>query len=183
GSGVRVFAEHGDEGDGGGDEGAHRRQRRDVPGEATRDLRAGTRDEHGRRERQQETDPGRGLHPRSVLSLSTSSSTLRRPRATIRPRPTTTSDAATAMTERAKICPSSRPCRREKAIRSRFAALSMISTESRMISGERRNMTPSAPVAKSSALRTTYHWMSGPCIALLPSRVRAEHHAADGGDQ
>src|SRR5207244_5837280 len=87
------------------------------------------------------------------------------------------------ITEIAKICPSSRPCRREKAIRSRFAALSMIATEGRRISGERRSITPSAPVAKRSALRTTYHWMSGPCIALQLPCVGTEHDAADGGDE
>src|SRR5437660_3463143 len=109
----------------------------------------------------------------------------RRPSATISPRPTTTSDAATAMTEIAKICPSSRPCRRENAISSRFAELSMISTLSRMISGLRRRSTPRAPVVKRSALRTTYHWMSGPRIAAAfqLSRVRAEHDPAHGGDQ
>ena len=59
----------------------------------------------------------------------------------------------------------------------------MISTESRMISGLRRSITPSAPIEKSSPARTTYHRMSGPCIALDPASVRAEHDAADGGDE
>src|SRR5690348_10351738 len=83
----------------------------------------------------------------------------------------------------AKICPSSRPCRREKAIRSRFAELSMISTESRMISGFRRSITPSAPTVKRIALRITYHWMSGPCIALRLPGVGAEDDAADRGHE
>src|SRR4051812_24210098 len=107
---------------------------------------------------------------------------LRRPIATIRPRPTTTSDAAIAITEIAKIWPSSRPCSRANAISSRFAAFSMISTESRMISGDRRSITPSAPVANSSPASTTYALMSGPCIRLL-ARMRAQHDAADGGDE
>src|SRR3954451_13332651 len=107
----------------------------------------------------------------------------RRPSATIRPRPTTTSDAATAITEMAKTWPSSRPCRRENAISSRFAELSMISTLSRMIRGLRRSSTPSAPVVKRIALRTMYHWMSGPCIALQLACVQAEHDSADGCDE
>src|SRR5690348_7338297 len=102
--------------------------------------------------------------------------------ATMSPSPTTTSDAATAITEMAKIWPSSPPCSRDIAIRSRFAELSMISTESRMISGFRRSITPSAPVANSSPDSTTYHWRSGPCIALL-ARMRPEHDAADGRDK
>src|SRR5436305_8435144 len=127
------------------------------------------------------------IYPRSVLSLSTSSSTFRRPKATIRPRPTTTSEAATAITEIAKIWPPSPPCSRDIAIRSRLAEFSMISTESRMISGFRRSITPSEPIANRSALRTTYHWMSGPCIRafqrLFHARVRPEHDAADRGDE
>src|SRR5579872_3323483 len=103
--------------------------------------------------------------------------------ATISPRPTTTSEAATAITEIANTWPSSRPCRREKAIRSRLPALSMISTESRMISGERRSITPTAPIVKSRAARTTYQEMSGPSIALHGARMGAEHDAADGGDE
>src|SRR3954447_15567810 len=102
--------------------------------------------------------------------------------ATIRPRPTTTSDAATAITEMAKIWPSSPPCSRDIAIRSRFAAFSMISTESRMIRGLRRSITPSAPVEKRIALRITYQLISGPCIGLH-ARVGAEHDPADGGDE
>src|SRR5215470_5371432 len=101
----------------------------------------------------------------------------------MRPRPTTTSEAATAITEMAKIWPSSRPCRRENAISSRFAAFSMISTLSRMISGLRRSITPRAPVVNRNAERITYHVMSGPCIALQRTGVRPEHDAADGGDE
>src|SRR5213076_1453248 len=59
----------------------------------------------------------------------------------------------------------------------------MISTESRMISGLRRSITPSAPVAKSSALRITYQLTSGPCIALRRARVRAEDDTADRRDE
>src|SRR5690242_9937843 len=64
----------------------------------------------------------------------------------------------------------------------------MISTDSRMISGERRSSTPSAPVAKSSAARITYALMSGPCIDLGGvvdglACVRPEHDAADRRDE
>src|SRR5512146_880907 len=122
-------------------------------------------------------------HPLSVVSLSTSSSTLRRPMATISPRPTTTSEAATAITAIANTWPSSCPKRRANAISARFAPFSMISTESRMISGLRRTSTPSAPVTKRSPARTRYQPTSGPCIVLHRSRVGAEHDAADRGDE
>src|SRR5262249_12221639 len=69
----------------------------------------------------------------------------------------------------------------------RFPALSMISRESRTISGERRSSTPSAPIANSVALTPRYQTMSGPSIVVDPgdaSRVVAEDHAADGrGEQ
>src|SRR5262249_38219311 len=90
-------------------------------------------------------------HPRSVESLSTSSSSLRRWTATISPSPTTTSEAATAITASAKICPSRSAWFRENVINARFAPLSMISIESRTISGLRRSMTPSAPIANRNA--------------------------------
>ena len=133
--------------------------------------------------------------PRSVRSLSTSSSMLRRPIATIRPRPTTTSEAATAITAIAKTWPSSCPSWRANAIRARFAPLSMISTreqdDQRAAADEhaeragRRRASPRAP---------RYQVTSGPCIGLLDrlerpgwplarARVRAEHDAADRRDE
>src|SRR2546423_4743957 len=108
---------------------------------------------------------------------------LRRPMATIRPRPTTTSEAAIAITAIANTWPSSCPNRRANAIRARFDPFNMISTESRMISGLRRTSTPSAPVTKRSAASTRYQPTSGPCIVLQRPGVRAEHDAADGGDE
>src|SRR5581483_9325762 len=48
-------------------------------------------------------------HPRRLVSLSTSSTRCRRAIATIRPSPTTTSDAATAITDSAKIWPAPPP--------------------------------------------------------------------------
>src|SRR4051812_40955758 len=102
--------------------------------------------------------------------------------ATISPSPTTTSDAATAITAIAKTCPCSFPKCRAKAIRARFAPFSMISTESRMIRGLRRTRTPIAPVAKSRPASAMYHETSGPCIVLRP-RMGAENDPPDGGDE
>src|SRR5215204_3417953 len=101
-------------------------------------------------------------HPRSVDSLSTSSSSRRRCTATIRPRPTTTSEAATAITASANTCPSNSPWWRENVISARFAPLSMISSERRTISGLRRSITPSAPIANRNAATARYHVRSGP---------------------
>src|SRR5262249_21938698 len=171
------------EGDDRRDERGERRGRRDVARRAPRDPHAGGGDRERGGERQREADPGGRIHPRSVLSLSTSSSTCRRPIATIRPRPTTNSDAATAITAIANTWPSSCPSRREKAIRARFAPLSMISTESRMISGLRRTSTPSAPVTNSTPARTRYQPTSGPCIFFQRAGVSAQHDAADRGDE
>src|SRR3954451_11426588 len=125
----------------------------------------------------------RSAHPRSVLSLSTSSSRLRRPIATIRPRPTTTSEAAIAITAIANTWPSSWPRRRTNTIRARLTPLSMISTESRMISGLRLTRTPTAPVTNSRAATTRYQPMSGPCIFFQRPGVGPEHDAADGRDE
>src|SRR5438093_4672881 len=105
--------------------------------------------------------------------------------ATIRPSPTTTSEAATAITASAKICPAPPPCSRAKPIRARLAPLSMISSESRTISGLRRRSTPSAPVANRNADTAIYQATSGPFTRLLVQapRVRAEDDAADGGNE
>src|SRR5512133_1692139 len=126
-----------------------------------------------------------------MLSLSTSRSMRLRAIATIRPRPTTTSEAATAITASAKICPVSSPWWRANVISARFAPLSMISSESRTISGLRRSSTPSAPVENRKAATTRYQATSGPCTGLLPAfheratrvRVRAEDDGADGRDE
>ena len=81
------------------------------------------------------------------MKVSTSSGRRRRAIATISPRPTQTSAAATAITESAKICPSISPWSREKPTNERFAALSMISSERRTINGLRRSSTPPTPIA------------------------------------
>ena len=56
--------------------------------------------------RREQADPGERLHQfRSPVMRSTSRSALRRATATTRPRPTTTSEAATAITTSANTCP------------------------------------------------------------------------------
>src|SRR2546423_671038 len=76
--------------------------------------------------------------------------------ATIRPSPTTTSQAAITITTIAKTCPSELPSMRLKATSARLPALSISSRQSRITSGLRRSSTPAAPVANRSAERTTY---------------------------
>jgi hypothetical protein len=83
-------------------------------------------------------------------------------KATIIPSPTHTSAAATAITEIAKTCPSTVPKCRENATRARFDELSMISSESSMISGLRRSTTPVVPIAKRTAATARYQVGSGP---------------------
>src|SRR5215210_7570693 len=97
-----VGEEHDDRGTRGDRDG----QGGEVAGGAPREPRAGDRDQQQAGERREQADPGGGGHqPRSRLSRSTSSSRPLRDMATMRPRPTTTSEAATAMTVSAKIWP------------------------------------------------------------------------------
>src|SRR5205085_5204234 len=145
----------------------------EVAGAAARDPVPEERDQEGRAERREQADPGGDDHPRSVRSLSTSRSRFRREMATIRPRPTTTSEAATAMTASAKICPAPFPWWRAKAISARFAPFSMISSERSTISGLRRRSTPSAPVANRNAETARYQETSGPLTAASPGSARA----------
>src|SRR3954451_13283473 len=63
----------------------------------------------GQWEREDEPGPGGCAHPRSSRRSSTLSGSRRRNMATIRPRPTTTSHAATTMTISANTCPSALP--------------------------------------------------------------------------
>src|SRR5919199_3041365 len=58
----------------------------------------------------------------------------------------------------------------------RLQAFSMISSESRIVSGLRRIRTPNAPVANRKAATPRYQLTSGP-------RMAPEHDAADGGDE
>src|SRR6188508_1725083 len=121
---------------------------------------------------------------------STSRSRFRRAIATMSPRPTQTSAAATAITASAKTCPSICPNSREKPTNARFDAFSMISSESSTISGLRRRSTPAVPIENRIAATTRYQAMSGPCTGslrflelVLGPRARPEHDAADGRDQ
>src|SRR4051812_17779180 len=65
----------------------------------------------------------------------------------------------------------------------RLQAFSMISSESRIVSGLRRISTPNAPVANRNAATPRYQLTSGPSIALRLPRVAAEDDAADRGEQ
>src|SRR3990172_2198202 len=112
---------------------------------------------------------GATTYPRSALAWSTSRTRRRRAIATISPRPIATSAAATAITESAKIWPARSPCWRANAISVRFAALSMISSESRTINGLRRIITPSAPIPNRSAATIRYQPTSGPLIRARPA--------------
>src|SRR5207248_5356021 len=160
---------------------------------AARDAGSQQRDQERRGERRDEADPGGDDHPRRMESLSTSRSRRLRAIATIRPSPTTTSEAATAITASAKIWPLDSPCRRENAIRARFAPKSMSSGESSTISGLRRRRTPRAPVANRNAATARYQAMSGPRTDLSfvdqlagrrrAARVCAEDDRADRRDE
>ena len=92
----------------------------------------------------------------SSESWSTSSGSRRRKIATMIPRPTTTSQAATTITTSAKIWPSPLPHMRENAISARLPAFSISSRQSRITSGLRRVSTPAAPMAKMNADSTRY---------------------------
>ena len=99
---------------------------------------------------------GRARRRRSSAQLrerSTSRARLRRWMRDDEPRPTTTSDAATAITASAKIWPAPLPALRANAISARFAPFSISSSESSTISGLRRTSTPSAPIAEEERRR------------------------------
>src|SRR6185437_14081389 len=95
----RVLAEHADELADRRREGDEREQRAGPGRRLARDPRAGQRERSHAGERREQADPGERLHQwRNPVSRSTSRSPLRRATATTMPRPTTTSDAATAIT-------------------------------------------------------------------------------------
>ena len=70
--------------------------------------------------------------------------------------------------------PAPSPLWRENAISARLPPLSMISSESRTISGERRSSTPSAPIEKRIALIARYQVTSGPHRASAEKSSRCE---------
>src|SRR5690348_13754981 len=61
-------------------------------------------------------------------------------------------------------------------MKARLQALSMISSESRIVSGLRRIRTPKAPVANRNAATPRYQLTSGP-------RMAPQDDAADGRDE
>src|SRR6266511_5423537 len=143
-------------------EGGEDRARRDPTRAAARELAKPETAHQAAREREGDHEPpvGGRAHPRRLRMSSTLSGRRRRYIATIRPSPTTTSQAATTITTSAKTCASWSPFARPKASSARLPALSISSRHSRMTSGLRRISTPAAPVAKSSAERTRYQVMS-----------------------
>src|SRR6202000_905408 len=143
------------------DEGEEDRRGADDPGEAPGGLAVAERDRDRAEQREEEDEPGPagGGHPRSSFRLSTSSGSLRRKIATIRPRPTTTSQAAITLTPRAKTWPWALPTSRLKATSARLPAFSISSRQSRITIGLRRTRMPIAPIVKSRALRQMYQSM------------------------
>src|SRR2546429_7335918 len=96
------------------------------------------------------------------------------------PRPMQTSQAATVMTTSASTCPSPLPHMREKAMSARLAPLSISSRHSRMTSGLRRVMTPTAPSTKTIAETARYQAMltdASPC-SRAPHRAHSLGHGA-----
>src|ERR1700761_7782784 len=157
----RVFAEQLDQRQDPADEGEADRGGADDPGSPPRGFAEAQRDQDraGQREEQDQPAPGGGAHPRRLRRSSTSSGSLRRKIATIRPRPTTTSQAATTITTRAKTWPWALPTSRLKATSARLPAFSISSRQSRITIGLRRTRMPIAPIVKSRALRTMYQSM------------------------
>ncbi len=149
-------AEHETGADGDGSDDA--RQRLTQPrAQETVDERA---QERQRRRERRPRDDVLG-HSRTSARVSTSVLTRRRKIATKMPRPTATSAAATARMMKTAVCPVM-PTRvpaaahwRAYATSARFAALSMSSTERKIMIALRRVSTPTAPMAKTSAERAT----------------------------
>src|SRR5689334_12002809 len=80
-------------------------ERREPACGAARDASPGERDRERAGQGRREAEPRSWDHPRSSDNWSTSRARLRRWIATTRPRPTHTSEAATAITASAKIWP------------------------------------------------------------------------------
>src|SRR6202000_1848579 len=162
------------------DEGEEDRRGADDPGEAPGGLAEAERDRDRAEQREEQDQPGPagGAHPRSSRRSSTSSGSLRRKIATIRPRPTTTSQAAITITTRAKTWPWALPTSRLKATRARLPAFSISSRQSRMTIGDRRTRMPMAPMVKRRALRTMYQLMfTGSAPPHGPARLVLQREA------
>src|SRR6201999_3600877 len=105
--GLGRVAEHVDQRRHPAEEGEADREGADRAGGAGRDRAVAERadDRPEQREEQNQPGPGGRAHPRSSRRSSTFIGILRRKIATRRPRPTTTSQAATTITTRAKTWP------------------------------------------------------------------------------
>ena len=134
-----------------------------MPGLAPGDPLSGEHDQDRSGERREQADPGRR---RSSAQLAQSGR--RRGRACVVPWPRSARARRRPRTPR-RPSPRARRsgrrpsrCWRANATSARFAALSMISSESSTISGLRRSITPSAPIPKSTAETARYQGTSGP---------------------
>src|SRR5205085_11710098 len=141
-------------------------------GDGTRQPRSAEQDQDGAGERREQADPTavrHARHPRSSESVSTSSESRRRLSATTRPRPTQTSEAATAITASAKIWPAPLCQWRESAISARLPPFSISSSERSTTSVLRRIRTPSAPMPNRKAATARYQATFGPSIRSAAS--------------
>src|SRR5205085_9505293 len=120
-------------------------------------------------------------YPRIVLRSSTERRRRRRKMATMIASPTATSAAATAITKKTIAWPSAEPSRWPKATNARFAALSINSIDMKITSGSRRTMTPTTPMANSTADSPTYQECGANRSALVPTGQ--QHDADHGGEQ
>ena len=116
---------------------------------------------------------------------------LRRRMATMMPRPTTTSAAATTITKNTVVCPPmSLELRLRAATKLRLTALSISSTHISMMSGLRRTSTPTVPMPNSTAASTRYHVVVGTAVGdhdgasgeWLSARRPGQQHGADDSD-
>ena len=151
---------------------------REPAGGAARDRVAGERDQRARR---RAARAGRARRRRSSSELRQLVDVELEPRraiATIRPRPTTTSEAATAITARAKIWPSCSPCRRENAISARFAAvehdLEREQHDQRAAAEQHAERVRSRTGSRAT---TRYQATSGPCTVAASSALVLGHEA------
>src|SRR6185312_4143222 len=157
-------AEQVDEGGDAAEEGEEDREGADHAGGAGGDQLEAERTDDRPEQGEEEDEPGPAgcAHPRSSERSSTFIGSLRRKIATRRPRPTTTSQAATTITTRAKTWPCWLPTSRLKATSARLPAFSISSRQSRITIGLRRTRMPIAPIVKSRALRKMYQSMFTP---------------------
>ena len=150
------------------DEGDEDRRRRDVAGELPWDPRPEQRDQHGRCEGENRQIQAAFMSPAEVVSLSMSSSTLLRWRATMSPRPTTTSEAATGHHgKREGSCPSVCPRCRATDEGGSHRVEHDLERKQDDRQAARRSRTPIEPIVKRNAEKDD-----------VPGDVGAHHRAA-----